>query len=139
MQKFDTRESELVSFSMDKYTLSDKNGELKTFNLEGKSQKDVIQFLIKINGKTQRETAQHLEKIQHVLLKTLIRENLSYEAFVQIYKFATGEDFKTGFDFWDDLNGLYHLKVKDVVNLLHEENMPFIVRCGSYFYKIVNS
>lgn len=139
MQKFDTRRNELLRVTMEEYVVIDKNGKHKYFPLKGKSQKDVVQFLIKINGKTQRQTALHLGKLQHNFLKTLERENLSYEAFIQIYKFATGEEFKTGFDFWDDLNGLYHLKVKDVVNLLHEEEVPFVVRCGSYFYKIVNS
>jgi len=139
MQKFDTRQNELLRVTMEEYVVKDKDGKHKYFPLKGKSQKDVVQFLIKINGKTQRQAALHLGKIQHNFLKTLERENLSYESFLQIYKFATGEDFKTGFDFWDDLNGLYHLKVKDVVNLLHEEEVPFVVRCGSYFYKIVNS
>jgi hypothetical protein len=138
MQKFDRRNKNLTRVSLESYTLKDQKGVQREFPLEGKSQKDVTQFLVKVNGKSIRQAAIHLDKKQQNLFTTLERDNLSFEAFLQIYKFATGEAFKTGFDFIDDLSGLYHLKVKDVVNILEEENLPFVVKCGSYYYRVLN-
>jgi len=138
MKKFDRRNSSLIRVSMDKYTLKGEDERHKDYKLEAKNQKDVVQFLVKINGKSIRQAAVYLKKKQQNLFMTLERENLDFDTFLQVYEFATGEAFKTGFDFIDDLSGLYKLKVKDVVNLLQEEGLPFAVKCGSTYLRIIN-
>ena len=139
MKKFDRKNVSLVRVSMENYTIKGKDDKHKVFKLETKSQKDVVRFLVKVNSKSIRKAALHLEKKQQNLFKTLERENLDFDTFLQVYEFSTGESFKTGFDFIDDLSGLYHLKVKDVVNLLEEEGLPFVVKCGSTYLRIVNT
>lgn len=138
MQKFDRRNSPLIRVSFDKYIIKHE-GKQKEFELEAKNHKDLIQFLVKINDKSISKAAAHLGKFQQNLFKTLEREKLTFVEFVEVYKFATGEDFKTGFDFVDDLKGINSLMLWQVVDLLKAEGLPLAVKCGSTYYKFINT
>ena len=128
---------QLLGFSLEKVIIA-TGGKTEEFILKGKNQKDLVQYLIKVNKKNLCQVAEHLNKLQQNLYTTLQRENLSFWAFLEIYKFSTGKDFKTHIIQIDSLKGLYHLKLKDVVNLLEAENRPFLVKCGNLYYKMVN-
>ena len=71
-------------------------------------------------------------------VKTSERENLDYQDFLKIYKIATKKEYLTGLDFIDDLNGLYTLKLNQVVDLLEAEETPFVIGCGAYLYRLTN-
>jgi hypothetical protein len=126
----------LLGFCEDSVIIS-KAGVSKEFILKGKNQKDLIQYLIKVNGKNLCQVADHIGKLQQNLFTTLERENLSFKDFLQIYKFSTGESFKTRVFTIDALQGLHHLKLIDVVKLVNAEKRPFLVKCGSLYYKMI--
>ena len=84
---------ELLSYSDNEISFA-RLGDVKQYKLQEKSQKDLIQFLVKINGKSIRQAALHLNKKQQNLFKTLERENLSFDNFLRIYEFSTSEGFK---------------------------------------------
>lgn len=138
MKKFDRRNSPLIRVSLDSYTI-DHNGKHKEFPLEEKNHKDLIQFLVKVNDKSISKAADHIGKFQQNLFKTLEREKLTFIDFIKIYKFSTGNDFKTGFDFVDNLKGITSLMLWQVVDLLQAEGLPLAVKCGSTYYKFVNT
>jgi len=128
---------ELLSYSDNEISFA-RLGDVKEYKLQEKSQKDLIQFLVKINGKSIRQAALHLNKKQQNLFKTLERENLSFDNFLRIYEFSTSEGFKTHFEAIDQLKGLRLLKLRDVVNLCNAEGFPFVVKCGRLYYKMIN-
>jgi len=135
-KKTSSVEGQLLGFSEESVYIT-KAGAFKEFILKGKNQKDLIQYLIKVNGKNLCQVADHIGKLQQNLFTTLERENLSFEAFLQIYKFSTGEAFETRVFTIDALQGLHHLKLLDVVKLVNAEKRPFLVKCGSLYYKMV--
>ena len=132
MRKFTTK-SEIKNADLTYY----ENEDGKKLRLKPKNQKDIVHFLVKINEMSLANVAENLGKSQPSLFKTLQRENLSYSEFLTIYNMVTSEHFETGVDFIDDLNGLYKLQLKQVVELLEAEEKPFIVKCGSYVCKLI--
>ena len=135
-KKTSSVEDLLLGFCEDSVIIS-KAGVSKEFILKGKNQKDLIQYLIKVNGKNLCQVSDHIGKLQQNLFTTLERENLSFESFLQIYQFSTGEAFKTRVFTIDALQGLHHLKLLDVVKLVNAEKRPFLVKCCSLYYKMI--
>ena len=94
MKKFSTK-SKFLFADFTHYTVK-VNGKHKQRELQAKNQKDIIHFLIKINGFGLGTIAEEIGKTQSSLFRTLERENLDYQEFLKIYKIATGKDYATG-------------------------------------------
>ncbi len=137
MKKF-SKKSKFLRADFKSYEVKTSSGKIKKLELQAKNQKDIIHFFIKINGYGLGTIAEQLGKSQTSLFRTLERENLDYQDFLSIYKIATKKEYLTGLDFIDDLNGLYTLKLNQVVDLLEAEESPFLIDCGAYLYRLTN-
>ena len=133
-----TTKSKFLRADFTTYEVETSGGKVKKLELQAKNQKDIIHFFIKINGYSLGAIAEQLQKSQTSLFRTLERENLDYQDFLKIYEIATGKEYLTGLDVIDDLNGLYTLKLNQVVNLLEAEETPFVIGCGAYLYRLTN-
>jgi len=134
------RDLNVVKKSFNTYTYIGVEGFKKEAAYQLKSQKHLIPFMLQTTGKRSKEIAHILGVLPPSLSRTIERQSLRFEQFCKIYNHCTGEDFKTGVDFIDEMSGVYDaLTLNQVVEILEKDEIPFVVQFGSYIFKLISN